>query len=302
MYSHFRWVIVDWKRGLLRFNGGSRKMILSQEFFHELSWWEENVRLRCSIPLLARRRKLEAVITGTDASDLGCGAVAWLAGAREEFQQLWGPFEKSLPINMRELIGATRILEHWGPRLKGKKVILESDNMATVWCVRRRHARTDLMAEQLRRLYTVAARWDIEISIIHGPGVDLRRPDGVSRGDDPAQPRQRLTAAAFGPLEQRWGPFEEGLGAEMELPQRSGPLTGTERRIWLHPAHHTIASTMKSLNREISHSRMEPASIHNRPLSGLIVLPEWEAAQWQSLTSGLRKIASWNPGESVLEE
>ena len=138
-------------------------MRLSKEFFAELSWWEDNLSTRNGIPLIRPLQPVEATISGTDASNIGCGSVVWMSGGREEYKQFWSDAERKFPINMRELIGATRILENWGPRLKNKRVILETDNMATVWCIRRRHARTELMAEQLRRLYAVATQWGIEL-------------------------------------------------------------------------------------------------------------------------------------------
>ena len=60
------------------------------------------------------------------------------------------------PVNWRELAGCVRILERWGPRLAGKRVVMETDNMAAMWCVRKCKARTRSMARhtgQLSPLY-----------------------------------------------------------------------------------------------------------------------------------------------------
>jgi hypothetical protein len=295
MYSHFRGVIVDWKRGLVRVNGRGKALTLNDEFFTELRWWRENLEHRNALPLIRPLRDADGVVSGTDASDWGCGAVAWLSGAREEFQHRWGPWEKAQPINLRELIGATRILEAWGPRLAGKRLLLETDNMATMWCIRRRKARSALMAEQLRRMYAVAARYDIEINVIHTPGVQLLRPDGVSRGDDPLPPRQRLTQPVFQELSRRWGPFSEGLGAEMEHP--AAGAQGEERRLWLHPSHATISATLKAL-----HAEQLAKGQQGRILEGVILLPEWEAAQWKSLAGGMTRVGGWEAGAAILEE
>ena len=72
------------------------------------------------------------------------------------------------------------------------------------------------MAEQLRRLYSLAALWDIEIKIVHTPGKDLIQNDAVSRGKDPEPPRQRFVGEGFSRISARWGVFESGIGAEME--------------------------------------------------------------------------------------
>ena len=36
MYSQFRGVIVDWKRGMVRFDGARRRMHLNAEFFRDV--------------------------------------------------------------------------------------------------------------------------------------------------------------------------------------------------------------------------------------------------------------------------
>ena len=269
---------MDWKRGLVRINGRGKQLLLSREFFTELRWWRENIEQRCAIPLIRPPRPADAVITGTDASDLGCGAVAWLAGQREEVQHLFNAFEKQQPINFRELVGATRIIEHWGPRLAGRQVIVETDNMATMWCIKRRRARTEYMAEQLRRLYAVAARWNIDVRVMHTRGIDLIQPDAISRGHAPAPPRQRLKRRVFEELRALWGPFDEGIGAALE---HSKVTTLSSRgdgwkTVWLHPAYHTVAATLRHITTEL---RQAALGSEKGRLSGLVMLPEWEAAR-----------------------
>ena len=298
LYAHFKGAIIDWKRGTVRIDGRGTQLILSQEFFSELRWWRENVERRCSIPLLRPDRPADAIVTGTDASDLGCGAVAWLAGSREETQHLFNSFEKAQPINFRELVGATRIIQMWGPRLQGRRLLLETDNMATMWCVRRRKARTALMAEQLRRLYAVAARWDIEVTIVHTPGVHLIRPDAISRGTAPAPPRQRLRKRVFDEVARAWGPFSDGMGAELEHASALGLAPPPTTNSWIHPAFHTVAATLRGLNAELTRAAF--SAQHNH--TGVVLLPEWEAARWRSLVSSMVRVARWPAGSPILEE
>ena len=156
------------------------------------------------------------MVFGTDASNKASGGGAWLSGEREDTRHRWSTWELAQPIHFRELAGAVDLIEHYGQRVAGRTIIIETDNMASMYCIRRRRARTEPMAEQLRRLYALAARWDINVRVIHTSGVDLVHPDGVSRDRAPKAPRQRFNAAEWNKLSRRWGPFHKGLGAEME--------------------------------------------------------------------------------------
>ena len=88
LYDMFRGVVVDWKRGLVRFEGDPRELRMTEEARNDLLWWQENLQARHSVSILPRHlrseRRADATISGTDASDLGRGALVWLSGAREE--------------------------------------------------------------------------------------------------------------------------------------------------------------------------------------------------------------------------
>jgi hypothetical protein len=298
MYSSFRGCVVDWKRGLVRVGDGTRPMRLTEEFFRDLDWWQENLEWRNAVPLLPRIRG-PPVILGTDASDQASGGLTWLSGDREETKHGWSSWERSQPINFRELAGSVHLIEQWGPRLRGRLIIIETDNMAAMHCIRRRRARTEAMAEQLRRLYALAARYDLEIRVIHTSGVDLVRPDAVSRDRTPKAPRQRFVAGEWAELSRIWGPFHKGIGAEME--HRNTPASTPQDRTWYHPDHSTVVSTLKEAWEEVARSRIRGDAL---PPVSVIVLPDWEAAKWQSLVDRqkMRPIRQWAEGEACLEE
>ena len=143
MYSSFRHCTVDWKRGLVIMQGQRRPMLLTAEFFEDLKWWRENLSERNAVPLLKARgggswdrtgnEQRVGVVSGTDASGMASGGLAWLAGDREEVVQQWSSYEVSLPINYRELAGAVALLEEWGPRLRGMRLHIETDNMSSMY-------------------------------------------------------------------------------------------------------------------------------------------------------------------------
>ena len=274
-------------------------MLLPGGFFRDLAWWKENLERRNAVPLLIDTQRGPPVIFGTDASDLASGGVSWISGMRETVKHFWTPYEKSLPINFRELAGSIALIEQWGPRIVGRRVLIETDNMAAMHCIRRRRARTEVMAEQLRRLYMLAARWDLDIRVIHTSGVDLTEPDAVSRSREPCAPRQRFRAQEWAAMSQDYGPFHKGLGAEME---HAMPGTTTEMdRTWYHPDHATVAETLKLVWREVEHARVTG---HDRCPEAIVVLPDWEGARWQTLVDRrkMRPVRHWAKGSEVLEE
>ena len=304
MYAQFRGVLVDWKRGLVRIDGRREHLVLRKDFFEDVAWWRTNLRYRHTVPIRDETAQEPGVISGTDASDWGKGQAIWLSGEREIFQHVFTEAEKRHPINFRELAGCVRILEQWGPRLRGRRLILETDNMAAMWAIRRGRARTGAMAEQLRRLFTMAAQWGVKIKIMHTRGVDLLLPDAVSRYRMPVPARQRLSWGEYNNVDSEYGPFEEGIGAEMEhrLPARKISTAPAERTLWLHPSHHCIADTLKLMWKQVDQSRMTERSSGGRPVVGAVLLPDWPGAAWRGLVDGLRVARRWPTGANILEE
>eukprot|EP00966_Prymnesium_polylepis_P279000 6445469-Prymnesium_polylepis.1 len=73
----------------------------------------------------------EGVLSGTDASGRGTGQIIWLDGGREEHRLRFTAAEKRRPINWRELLGIWRICAVGAERLRGKVLLVETDNMST---------------------------------------------------------------------------------------------------------------------------------------------------------------------------
>ena len=124
----------------------------------------------------------------------------WLDGQREEIQLKFTAAERAHPINWRELLGIVRVAKAWGARLRGARLLVETDSMVAYEVGRRSRARVAAMQELVRRLVDCCERHDIELALTHTPGVKLDRPDQTSRGDAVEEPRQRLGAQLFGEL------------------------------------------------------------------------------------------------------
>ena len=191
-------------------------MALGVGFWDDLRWWAVHLRERYSIPWVAPQPD-DAVLLGTDASDWGTGQLAWLDGTREEVQLEFTRAERRRPINWRELLGIVRAVEEFGPRLRGRTIVLETDNMASRGAVHKRASKAADMQELIRRLVTMCEVYHIRLRITHTPGVLLDQPDAISRQAGVEEPRTRLSSAAFSVVERTWGPFTAFVGPERDL-------------------------------------------------------------------------------------
>jgi len=62
------------------------------------------------------------------------------------------------PINWRELLGVLRVAQMWGPRLRGKILLVETDNMAAKGAARKLASKAPDMQELVRRLLEASER------------------------------------------------------------------------------------------------------------------------------------------------
>ena len=248
MLSQFKGLLVDWQRGQVKPSGGEwRDLSVSQAFWRDLRWWREHLDTRSLAPLEGSAQGAEAVLTGTDASNWGTGQVLWLDGGREEASLVFTHAERRRPINWRELLGIVRVCEVGGERLRGKIVLIETDNMAAKGAASKLSSKAADMQELVRRLMRLGERHGFTLRVTHTPGSKLDRPDQTSRGDAIEESRFRLREGEFARLNGLYGPFTSFIGAERELASREpaeAPGGGT-RRMWVHPTSSTVGSALR---------------------------------------------------------
>ena len=215
MLSSFAGHTVDWVRGTVSFQGGGRRqgIDLTDGFWEDLRWWKVHLQERYSVPWSTDELAV-AAITGTDASGWGTGQLAWVDGQRLESQLEFTHAERRRPINWRELLGVVRIVEQFGSLLRGRAVLIETDNMAAKGSAAKRSSKAEDMQELVRRLVAACELHRIRLRLTHTPGAKLDRPDQTSRGDLVEEPRQRLTRAWFEKIERAYGSFSSFLGPE----------------------------------------------------------------------------------------
>ena len=132
MLASFAGLEVEWRRGKVRAREGDwRPMVLAPQFWLDLDWWDAQLSYNNCVPLSLPARAVAAIQAGTDASDYAAGEVIYLHGQREETRLMFTRSEKRRPINWRELLGILRVVQVWGRRLKGCRVLVETDNKVT---------------------------------------------------------------------------------------------------------------------------------------------------------------------------
>ena len=290
MLSQFQGLEIDWSHGVVRFSrsrGEWGLVEVSDGFWRDLEWWSDHFERR-NCTLLAEVPHGSAAITGTDASDWGTGQLVWIDGGREEVALMFSRSETSRSINWRELLGIVRIFEHFGHRLAGRVVLVETDNMAAKGAASKMSSSSEDMQELIRRLLEAAVRHGIVLRFTHTPGVKLIRPDQTSRGDPVEEPRSRLSSELFSLLSSRFGPFSEMMGAEREFERASGSAP----RIWMHPTYSTVASALRMLGERMG--RGDAAS-------GVVVVPDDSSAAWWKLTRHFRVVGRIERGSGGLE-
>jgi hypothetical protein len=293
MLSQFKGLVVDWRRGAVSFAGEAwRHLRVGEGFWRDLQWWHDHLVTRSLIPFESEDHA-EAVLAGTDASGWGTGQVLWLHGGREESQLIFTKAEKRRPINWRELLGIVRAAALGSSRLRGKTLLVETDNMAANGAVRKKASKAADMQELLRRLLRLGERFGFALKCTHTPGEKLDRPDQTSRGDSVEEPRTRLMPSSFTKIESRWGGFSSFIGAEREVARASSKPTST--RIWAHPTFSTVGSALRRVQETLS---TRDGHHHGR---ALVLVPDDPRPAWNKALKHGVVVGRWAAGEGGFE-
>ena len=294
MLLQFKGLEIDWARGLVRsLHSPWRRVTLLEGFWRDVHWWRSALRRRNCLPF-SKPQLGELAVVGTDASDFACGELVWLDGTREEVTLVFTHAERRRPINFRELRGTLRALEVWGPRLRGRTILIETDNGFGHAVLSKMKSKSEDAQELVRRIHHLSLVYDLTLRSVHTPGKMLIRPDQTSRGASPSEPRLRLTRDGFAPLEQRFGPFDEYLGAERELRSQSDLSQRRFKRLWAHPDYDTVGSTLRLICQRLSEDTGSCAR-------GVVVVPLAPEAGWWKLTRHFACVGRWESGKLALE-
>ena len=276
MLGQFAGLEVDWRRGEVKWVKSQaarweKGVEVSSGFWRDLKWWSDHLEYRNSVSLEVPRAG-EAAVTGTDASDWGTGQLAWIDGHRAESVLVFTEAEKRRSINWRELLGILRVVQRFGGELRGKCILVETDNMAAKGAAQKLSSKAEDSQELVRRLLEAAEEFGVQLRFTHTPGVKLVRPDQTSRGLPVEEPRVRLAAGLFRLLEARFGPFDEILGGE----RRVAAAGQGRSRLFMHPTFATVATALRMIGERLMASDGER-------VTGVVVVPFAPEAKWWGL-------------------
>ena len=113
----------------------------------------------------------------------------------------WGDlvYKLSIPLGMDglgivqlEMLNIYLALRVWAPQWKGKNVKIECDNQAVVSVIKQGKTRDIVLAAYARNISMLSSLFDIELTLIHLPGVANTVADLLSRWDTTPQNHEKL--------------------------------------------------------------------------------------------------------------
>lgn len=177
---------------------------LDKEVADDLEWWCGNIQ---SYNGRSRWKGAGAVTLETDSSGYGWGGTLDPLGANHIARGFWQRIEKPKSINWKELTAVERVILSLPERLvRGKRILVKCDNMAAVWYIRKGGGRVCELAIVSRRLWKLLLDLDIDLEVVHIPGVENTRADFWSRLEDLGD--WMLAQDVFDLVEATYGPHD----------------------------------------------------------------------------------------------
>lgn len=152
-----------------------QRITLSADLRGDLLWWRDLLPTFNGVTCWLRRDQRHSLIT--DASPWGYGGTLDGTAVHGRF----AAHQLREHITWKELYTVVHILRRNAPQLAGTAVDIQSDNMATVYCVRKGVSRSPTMMSLLRCMFFVCAQHDISITATHIPGALNTVADAQSR-------------------------------------------------------------------------------------------------------------------------
>ena len=197
-------------RALALLRGRIRRRIkVTRALLDDLGWWKEFLP---SWPGVGMVMGDTWVTSGelelwTDASQLGAGGVfgdMWFSHewSMEELEA--ARRSKRVSMVYLELLAVGLAVSTWGERLKGKQVVLYSDNQGAIAALNRMRARDLRLLALVRAIVGLTIRWQFVLKLKYIPSLDNTLADPLSRLDVTSfmqrRPEARLEPSVVEPL------------------------------------------------------------------------------------------------------
>ena len=244
------------------------------------------------------------VITG-DASGRASGG--WYLDRR--MVHLFPP-EECAPVrssNYRELKTVLLMLQRWGAELRGRRVLVRTDNTTTACAVNRGFAKAEGLAEVAEAIRQLTSELQISLAARHVPGLKNGLADRLSRilhtVEEPDRGDRRFRRDEFLRIQRAAGArFEVDACADVEGHNAhcrqfySAADSALEhdwagRLTWCHPDWELLPDLLGHFLREYAREPMTTA--------GVFVVPVWPGAKWWRRLRGFEVLDVYAEGSSL---
>ena len=208
------WPLLHLQKSVLaRSRSWDDKLSLSSRVLEELTWWAQELKDwngRSVIP-----RKTSITVT-TDASHWGWGGfwkeTGQRARPRDEARGFFSVRESKNSSNWRELTAVLLTLQSAAQALKGRVILVETDNNTTKAYINHMGGRSRVLSAIARKLWLTAQRHGFQVQAVHLPGRDNHRADRLSRWQRDKSDF-KMSPAIFRAVDRQWGPHSIDLFA-----------------------------------------------------------------------------------------
>ena len=163
----------------------SARYRLSPEFYADLAWWAEFLRLFNGKQLLLDSRPVVDVQTDACFDGMGGGGGGVYAGdwAYVHFASAL-PHLSDLHITQKETLAVVMAAERWAPAWSNRHVIIHCDNHTAVSIINKGSTPNAFILPYLRRLFWLSACFNFRITARYIPGHSNCIADALSRMHD----------------------------------------------------------------------------------------------------------------------
>lgn len=160
----------------------SDRIRLSGPLLRDIRWWYNLMHVFNGCSLLLNKQPI--IGFQTDACLEGAGMVHNDDFAYCNWSLDW-PEVNHLSINYKETLSIVLGAARWAPLWVGKRIFVQSDNMAAVGIINKGSCKNSLVQECLNFLFWLSAMWSFKLSAVHVPGIHNGISDTVSRLHEP---------------------------------------------------------------------------------------------------------------------
>jgi len=233
---HFESALAElrWHREALREGGGSATCHVgpggTYEFWRWYGAWGDKV-------------PADVIQWATDASKWGGGFQFGL----DYRVRPWSLDEVKFHINILECLMVLHVIEEMGPACRGRRCLAWCDNTSAIQAINTGRSRSNVMMQIVRRIHLACIRYDMQLWLVHIPGVHNITADSLSRGVlgarvanwslIPQCMRRWRDAAGEFDLDA----FDDASGSTAQAPRfrsETRPLSGADfrgKRVWAFP-------------------------------------------------------------------